>query len=313
MTTYNLALTQDELKKILTIRPKGRWTNKDIILEYIKELAYKYNYIPIAPYTYVQYLMSYLKSAKDPLRFLKDLAFIILNQPDEYIAKLDEGRKELLRLLRWTVNALQLPFTTTGNLLYEFAKTIDNYVNKSPYKAEEHIAKFKKERERKGFRKYKYKEVVLIMDILVSTNFARQAQLDELIGYIYETFITSPKTLAPTFQTKLLLILAPLREQPSISIPSKWARAIVEIGIDTRCMIVRLFKEGVKSPMEVYDKIYKDVHNRLEKLIGSNDASKAMTYASTALFDDIVLTRMYLTYYKILGGNIVEAFTLFRF
>jgi hypothetical protein len=78
-------------------------------------------------------------------------------------------------------------------------------------------------------------------------------------------------------------------------------------------MIVRLFKEGVKSPMEVYDKIYKDVHNRLEKLIGSNDASKAMTYASTALFDDIVLTRMYLTYYKILGGNIVEAFTLFRF
>jgi hypothetical protein len=315
MTTHSLNLTQAELKKILTIRAKGRGTDKDIILEYIKELAIKYDYIPLAPYTYVQYLMSYLKSEKNPLQTLKDLAFIILSHPEDYIAQLDEKRKELLKLLRWAIHALQLPLTTTGNLLYEFAKAIDYYLNKSPYKAEEHIAIFKKERKKENFRKHGFREIVLIMDILVSTNFARQAHLDELIGYIYKTSIkgTSPKTLAPTFQTKLLLILAPVKAPPSKSIADKWVKAIIEIGIDTRRRITRLFKEGVKSPIEVYDRIYKEVYDQIEKSIGGEYASKAMAYASTALFDDIVLTRIYLMYYKILGGNIIEALTLFKF
>jgi hypothetical protein len=314
MTTHSLNLTQAELKKILTIRAKGRGTDKDIILEYIKELAIKYDYIPLAPYTYVQYLMSYLKSEKDPLRTLKDLAFIILSHPEDYIAQLDEKRKELLKLLRWAIHALQLPLTITGHLLYEFAKAIDYYLNKSPYEAEEYIAIFQNKRKKEDFRKHGFREALLIMDILISTNFARQAHLDELIRYIYKTSFkfTNPKTLAPTFQTKLLIILAPLRAPPSRSIQSKWAKAIIEIGIETRRMITRLFKEGVRSPMEVYDQIYKDIYDQLEKSIGGEYVSKAMNYASTALFDDIVLTKMYLMHYKILGGNIIEALTLFR-
>jgi hypothetical protein len=313
MTAPNLVLTHDKLKKILTVRAKGKWTDKDLTTEYIRELANEYNYIPLAPYTYVQYLMNYLKLEKNPLQTLKDLAFIILNQPKEYVDQLNEKQKNILRLLRWTIHTLQLPLTTTGNLLYELAKAVDNYINKSSYEAEEHIATFKRNRKKEDFRKYNYKEVVLIMDILVSTNFARQTDLDEFIGYIYETFITSRKTLAPTFQTKLLLILAPLREPPSTKIADKWARAIVEIGIDTRCMIVKLLKEGGKSLTEVYDQVYKYSSNRLKELIGGDYASKAITFASTALFDDIVLTRMYLMYYKILGGDIVKTLTLFGF
>jgi hypothetical protein len=317
MTAPSLVLPPDKLKKILTIRAKGKWTDKDVTIKYVKELANEYNYIPLAPYTYVQYLMNYLKLEKNPLQTLKDLAFIILNQPKEYIDQLDEKQKNILRLLRWTIHALQLPLTTTGNLLYELAKAVDDYINKGSYKAEEHIATFKERRKKEGFRKTNYREVVLIMDILVSTNFVRQANLDEFIEYIYETSVTSrktsPKTLTPTFQTKLLLILAPLRESPLIKIADEWARAIVEIGIDTRCMIVKLLKEGGKSLTEIYDQVYEYSSNRLKELIGSDYASKAITFASTALFDDIVLTRMYLMYYKILGGDIVKTLTLFRF
>lgn len=307
MSMYTLSL--EDLKEILRFKAKDKGIGKGRILEFIREMALKYDYVPLAPYHFVQYTMGYLqKCEKNPLRFLEDLAFIMLNQPSDYVKALDEEQRKFLRLLRWSLQVLNLQVTAEGNLCYELANVIDEYVMKTRSEAEAFFNAIKERRIREEFRKTGYRKPVLLVDILTSTGFAKCTHI------FIPRSVRDHKFIRPTLQTMLLPALAPLQDFPSQRIGEEIARIIVRTGIESRRLIVKCFKEGIRIPQEVYAEVRDYVTKTLNKgLRSSYITGEVLSYALTSMFEDVIATRIFLSEYGIMPLNIVDAITLFKF
>ena len=310
MSSLSLSISIAELNSLLKSRAKGKGVSlsKEEVFEFVKELCYKHNYVPLAPYDYVQLTLRHLRLKERPIDVVKDLAFVILNWPDEYVRGLEESAKEILELARWGVQALQTQFSYNVSTLYRLAKVVRGYFEGGPIKAKEVLSATKREGPR--FKTSEYKRAVLVADVLICTNFAKCMYfLKDLLDMRRPQEF---KAIRPTFQTMMLWALANLRGYPELRMSEELARAVVKAGLEARLRAVKLFKEG-RSSIEVYEGLRRDL---LDILIGEGVdgrvAERALLCSLSALMDDVISTRMYMAYYGVLGIDIIEALALLK-
>jgi hypothetical protein len=239
----------------------------------------------------------------------------MLNQPSDYVKALDEEQRKFLRLLRWSLQLLDLEVVDEGKSCYELANVIDEYVMKTRSEAEASYNAIKERwireelrRIREEFRKTGYRKPVLLVDILTSTGFAKCAHI------LIPRSIRDRKFIKPTFQTMLLRALTPLQDFPSQRISEEIARIIVRTGIESRRLIVKCFKEGIRAPQEVYAEVRYYVTETLNRSLRSSYITReVLDYALAYTFGDVVATRIFLSEYGIMPLNIVDAITLLKF
>lgn len=305
-----MKMTVDELERLLKPKAKGgKRGSREEVFKTVRELCIKYDYIPLAPYSYIQHTMHFIKSKLEsdvnPIKVLEDLAYIILNPPEEYIV--NEDTKKRLELLRWAIQALQVSVDVEFNVLFELAKAIRDFIERGFVDDEIIIRYIKARRQQQMFKKTGYRESVTLADILASTGFAKRTKLYQL----EDIHPQERKLLRSTAQTMMLMVAAPYSGYPQRRIGDFLARVLVQTGIEYRTMIVRLIKEGEKRAIDIYDYVREHIFRTLrDRNLNVDVARMAVNYASTVLFEDIIATRIYMAYYGILALELVRFSTL---